>query len=353
MANSTLQSFNVFLTERLTAAAVDIYGFVEKTIVDYQEEVYHTKLENQRLQRLLDLVYKPEIRLHRADSWQTDLPTPTQEVCAQEQQIQKECIPSDNQEPVILPIKEELTELCTRSVETPVRPAYSNVTDTLTQIVTVGKHEENEVPVSLIQVVTVGEHGDYEAPDSLSRVTTVGEHMKYETPSPDDQPLPSSGVALFTKKKNLFFCNVCCQPFLREIELKLHLEVHEAKHLPKPTNQALTCYTCGTKTDTRSQMICHMRTHTAEKPFACPICGNRYKLRGHVKEHMRTHTGERPYTCYICGKSFNRSSTMRKHARIKHRENMPFKCMQCSQRFPLLVVFKRHMKTVHDVTLSI
>ena len=66
MANVTLQSFNVFLTERLTAAAVDIYGFVEKTIIDYQEEVYQTKLENQRLQRLLDLVYKPEIRLHRA-----------------------------------------------------------------------------------------------------------------------------------------------------------------------------------------------------------------------------------------------------------------------------------------------
>lgn len=66
MANSTLQSFNVFLTERLTAAAVDIYGFVEKTVIDYQEEVYRTRLENQRLQRLLDLVYKPEIRLHRA-----------------------------------------------------------------------------------------------------------------------------------------------------------------------------------------------------------------------------------------------------------------------------------------------
>lgn len=66
MANATLHSFNAFLTERLTAAAVDIYGFVEKAVIDYQEEVHRTKLENQRLQRLLDLVYKPEIRLHRA-----------------------------------------------------------------------------------------------------------------------------------------------------------------------------------------------------------------------------------------------------------------------------------------------
>ncbi|XP_044023640.1 zinc finger protein 182-like isoform X1 [Siniperca chuatsi] len=355
MANAALQSFNVFLTERLTAAAVDIYGFVEKTIIDYQEEVYRAQLENQRLQRLLDLVYKPEIRLNRADSRQIDLPPPTQEVCAKEQQIRKECILSEaNEEPVILPFKKEPAEPWTRSVETPVCPAYSSITDTLTQIVTVGEHEENEMPDNLTQAVTVGEHGEYEAPESLTQVITVGEHIEYEIPSHDDQPLPSFGVSpVYTKKKNMFFCNICCQPFLKKVELKLHLATHATKSLPKSANIAFTCFVCGRTTDTRSQMICHMRAHTGEKPFACPICGNRYKLKGHMKEHMRTHTGERPYTCYICGKSFNRSSTMSKHARIKHRENMPFKCMQCSQRFPLLVVFKQHMKMVHDVTFSV
>ncbi|XP_074476773.1 uncharacterized protein LOC141758867 isoform X1 [Sebastes fasciatus] len=355
MANATLQSFNVFLTERLTAAAVDIYGFVEKTIIDYQEEVYQTKLENQRLQRLLDLVYKPEIRLHRTDSRQIDLPTPTQEVCAQEQKIEKECIPSEaNEEPVILPIKEELTDLWTRSVDAPVCLSYSSITDTLTQIVTVGEHKENGIPDNLTQVVTVGEHDEYEAPDDLTQVVTVGEHMEYGIPSQDDQALPSFGVSpLYTKKNNMFFCNICCEPFLRKVELMLHLAVHETQSVPEPTNQAFTCVICGRITDSRSHMICHMRTHTGEKPFACPICGNRYKLKGHMKEHIRTHTGERPYTCYICGQSFNRSSTMTKHARLKHRENMPFKCMQCSQRFPLLVVFKQHMKTVHDVTFSV
>lgn len=286
------------------------------------------------------------------DSRQIDLPTPTQEVCAQEQQTQKECIPSEaNEEPVILPFKEELTEPWTRSVEAPVRPAYSSITDTLTQIVTVGEHEENEMPDSLTQVVTVGEHCEYEAPDSL---TQVGEHLEYKIPSQDDQPLPPFGESpVYTKRKNMLFCNICCQAFLKRVELKLHLAAHATKGLPKSSNKAFTCFVCGRITDTRSQMICHMRTHTGEKPFVCPICGNRYKLKGHMKEHMRTHTGERPYTCYICGKSFNRSSTMSKHARIKHRESMPFKCMQCSQRFPLLVVLKQHMKTVHDVTFSV
>lgn len=93
------------------------------------------------------------------DSRQIDLPTPTQEVCAQEQQTPKECIPiKANEEPVILPFKEKLTEPRTTSVERLVRLAYSSVADTLTQIVTVGEHEENEMPDSPSQAVTVGEH---------------------------------------------------------------------------------------------------------------------------------------------------------------------------------------------------
>lgn len=289
------------------------------------------------------------------DSRQIEFPTPTQEICAQEQQVQKECIPSEgNEEPVILTFKEELPESWTRSLETLVPPAYSSVTDTLTQTLKVGEHEDNEIPDDLTQVVTVGEHTKYEAPDSLTQVITVGEHIEYEMPSQDEQPSPSFGVSpMYTKKKNMFFCKICSQPFLKKVELKSHLAVHATESSPKSTNKAFTCLVCGKITDSRSRMICHMRAHSGEKPFSCPICGNKYKLKGHIKEHMRTHTGERPYTCYICGRSFNRSSTMSKHARIKHRENLPFKCMHCSQRFPLLVVLKQHLKMVHDVLFSV
>nr|XP_046175090.1 uncharacterized protein LOC124008126 isoform X3 [Oncorhynchus gorbuscha] len=63
---SKLQMLNVFVTERLSAAAVEIFGAVEKTVAEYQEEICRSAEENERLRRLLDLVSKPEIKLHRA-----------------------------------------------------------------------------------------------------------------------------------------------------------------------------------------------------------------------------------------------------------------------------------------------
>ncbi|CAB1318928.1 unnamed protein product [Coregonus sp. 'balchen'] len=63
---SKIQLFKVFLNQRLTAAAEEIFGAVEQTIAEYQEECSRTKEENVRLQKLLDIVIKPEIKVHRA-----------------------------------------------------------------------------------------------------------------------------------------------------------------------------------------------------------------------------------------------------------------------------------------------
>ena len=55
-----IQLLRMFLNQRLTAAAEEIFGAVEKTIAEYQEEVYRSKEENGRLQRQLDIVLKPQ-----------------------------------------------------------------------------------------------------------------------------------------------------------------------------------------------------------------------------------------------------------------------------------------------------
>lgn len=63
---SKLQQLNVFLSQRLTEATVEIFGAVEKTITELQEEISSSKEEIERLQRLMDLALKPDLKLHKA-----------------------------------------------------------------------------------------------------------------------------------------------------------------------------------------------------------------------------------------------------------------------------------------------
>ncbi|XP_034054409.1 uncharacterized protein LOC117534321 [Gymnodraco acuticeps] len=55
------------LKKRLTAAAEDIFALFEKTIAEHEEELSLSKEENERLQKLLDAVLQPQLRIHRAD----------------------------------------------------------------------------------------------------------------------------------------------------------------------------------------------------------------------------------------------------------------------------------------------
>ncbi|XP_029600414.1 uncharacterized protein LOC115183219, partial [Salmo trutta] len=100
---SKLQLLRVFLNDRLTSATVDIFGEVEKTVVEYQEE-------NDRLRRLLRRT--PEIQLCRIDSLQ--LSVSEEEVPPEQQHCEQEWSPSLGQEdPETRKMKEEQEEVRT------------------------------------------------------------------------------------------------------------------------------------------------------------------------------------------------------------------------------------------------
>ncbi|XP_045079238.1 uncharacterized protein LOC121550324 isoform X1 [Coregonus clupeaformis] len=83
----------VLLNERLTAAADEIIGAVEKTVAEYQEEITRSKEENEKLRKLLDIVLKPVIKLHRADLQQLTLPV-SEKVPPEQQHCEEEWSPS-------------------------------------------------------------------------------------------------------------------------------------------------------------------------------------------------------------------------------------------------------------------
>ncbi|XP_039858460.1 uncharacterized protein LOC120715493 [Simochromis diagramma] len=98
------QYLREFINERLTAAAEQIFLEFEKTIVQYEEEI-------DRQRRLLDITWKPQIKLHRTD-------IPLQPVCEEkvlpELQLcdQERSSSVDQEEPEAPQIKEEQEQLC-------------------------------------------------------------------------------------------------------------------------------------------------------------------------------------------------------------------------------------------------
>ncbi|XP_078123386.1 uncharacterized protein LOC144528585 [Sander vitreus] len=62
-----VQMLRALVEQRLTAAAEEIFGLFERTIAEYEEELCRSKEENERQRELLDAVFNPQLRLHRAD----------------------------------------------------------------------------------------------------------------------------------------------------------------------------------------------------------------------------------------------------------------------------------------------
>ncbi|KAI9534215.1 hypothetical protein NQZ68_014511 [Dissostichus eleginoides] len=63
---SKVQMLLLLKKKRLTAAAEEIFALFEQTIAELEEELSLSKEENERLQKLLDAVLQPQLRIHRA-----------------------------------------------------------------------------------------------------------------------------------------------------------------------------------------------------------------------------------------------------------------------------------------------
>ncbi|XP_008273944.1 serine/threonine-protein phosphatase 4 regulatory subunit 2-A-like, partial [Stegastes partitus] len=102
----SVQYLREVISERLTAAAEEIFTEFEKTIVQYEEEI-------DRQRRLLDIIWKPQIPLHTIDLPQ-HYACAEQELLTDQQLCDKDRNSSLEQEDSgSPPIKEEQEELCT------------------------------------------------------------------------------------------------------------------------------------------------------------------------------------------------------------------------------------------------
>ncbi|XP_041849450.1 uncharacterized protein LOC121645121 isoform X2 [Melanotaenia boesemani] len=102
---SSVQRLREFISERLTAAAEEIFTEFEKTIVQYEEEIDHQR-------RQLDITWKPQKKLNRTELAQQHVHE-EEEVLADQQLCDQERNSSLDQEESP-EIKQEQEELCAR-----------------------------------------------------------------------------------------------------------------------------------------------------------------------------------------------------------------------------------------------
>ena len=66
-----------------------------------------------------------------------------------------------------------------------------------------------------------------------------------------------------------------------------------------------------------SNMRCHMRIHTKEKPFKCEDCGKQFLRRSDLKQHELSHALPQ-FECANCSKWFKSRKGFIKHQKIFH-----------------------------------
>ncbi|XP_041792159.1 zinc finger protein 239-like [Chelmon rostratus] len=342
---SSVECLRGFVSERLTAAAEEIFRVFMKTIVQYEEEI-------DRQRRLLDIVWKPEIKLRRIELPQQHVFTEEEETLSDQQLCNQEKNSSlDQEEPEPPQIKEEQEELW--SSQGGGQPALKEETNTflLTSAFEDNDHSEDRtvyfnegltqsaaepiVSISIKSLVVPEPNTDqhlvsHEAESQDRKGGKTGDSGSSGAAEPKPKKRHhrrrhTNNVCkiqekTFTDKKS-FKCDTCGKDFKEKSKLDRHIRVHTGE---KP----FFCNTCGKSFSDISILRRHITIHTGVKPYPCKTCGKSFAVKSYLRVHLTTHTGEKPYNCF-CGRRYTRISYLKRHIRnhtketqgtCKHRE---------------------------------
>ncbi|XP_053301413.1 zinc finger and SCAN domain-containing protein 2 isoform X4 [Pleuronectes platessa] len=335
---SSVQYLREFISERLTAAAEEIFTVFEKTIVQYEEEV-------DRQRRLLETVLKPEIKLHRIElpqhhACKKEEVLTDQQLCPQERNSSL-----DQEEPEPPQIKEEQEEIFTSQEGEQLVLKQETETCMLTPHCEESDHREPEGDHQLLSHNSpVAESHDQNKRKRLDLESTGNEEPNpqksfHENKSHgynvDNSPKSEIISNTHTGKKSLK-CDTCGKSFVYKYNLKIHLRTHTGE---KP----YLCKICRKRFGRSDELKVHMRIHTGEKPYCCQTCGKCFVSSSNLKVHVRFHTGDKPFLCKICQKRFVKSGDLKVHVRF-HTGEKPFSCKTCQKSFVMSGDLKVHMR---------
>ncbi|XP_034401555.1 zinc finger protein 572-like [Cyclopterus lumpus] len=338
-----VQMLRALVKQRLTAAAQEIFGLFERTIAEYEEELCASKEENERQRELLDAVFNPQLRLHRADA---------QQVIGGEEEQQDWSSSLNQEDPEPPHIKEEQEDL---------EPPHNK-----------GDQEDPEPPH------IKGDQEDLEPPHIKGDQEDLElPHIKEDQEDPEPPHIKEEQEELWTSQEGeqlqgleeagikFSFTTVKSEDDEEEAQSS-HLHQRQTEHMeteadgedcggpepdrnPDPGDSSETEVSDDWKetSEPPSGLNSLNNYFSSEKPFRCSVCRKGFGLKGTLKEHMRFHTGEKPFSCSVCKKSFAWRGSLHKHTRIHTREKR-FSCSVCQSRFTWFHQLKTHKCVGHQ-----
>ncbi|XP_061895369.1 zinc finger protein OZF-like [Entelurus aequoreus] len=355
------QKVRMLMEQRLNVTVKEIFGVLERTIAEYEEELSKTKEENKRLKKLLDAVFKPQVVLHRAASIQTASSSSTFTAERQTQHVDPDVqqVSAESQEEIPSKQQEWSSSVGQKELQPPhIKEEEEELWGKLQMLVEANdedgaqslqlhhsQSEENRGAELVTQHITEadGEHCEdiKSEPDSIVGPLSDMDHMMSDSSDHSDhiqKPLESKndskGDTRHHTNNKHFDCSECGKSLRQKSHFTRHMRIHTVE---KP----FTCSVCKKSFSRKHHVITHMKTHTGEKPFTCSACAKRFNTKNEIILHMRIHTGEKPFTCSVCKKSFSRKHHMITHMRT-HTGEKPFSCTVCVKRFMYKQLVSKH-----------
>ncbi|XP_075931733.1 uncharacterized protein LOC142931621 [Anarhichas minor] len=398
---SKVQMLRCLVNQRLTAAAEEIFGVFERTIAEYEEELSRSKEENERQRKLLDAVFIPQLRLHRAD---------VQQLLVVKEEQQEWSSSLDQQDPEPPHIKEEQEELRTSQEgeqlhgleEADIKFSFTPVKS---------EDDEEETQYSQLyqrQTEQIGTEADGEdcggpEPDRNSDTDNETEDSpEPETDDSDDWKQNRDQQSGSNSMKNVLdddeeaqssqLHQIQTQENREEEHLKTETDGEEARSDPDSplqpaadeTSHSSECETddgrdweetqesqsdlnhlqnnevpvsdmdsntgktsissseCAGSFNNKRNLKKHTKSKTGVKLFQCSVCGKRFVFHSVFKNHLTVHTGEKPFSCSVCGKTFARKGSLKRHMTF-HTGKKPFSCSVCGRAFAHKGNLTQHM----------